>query len=88
MFAPLIGMAALSALIAALLGWGTARRYGQRRALAVPVLAVAASAVNLWRASGLEPSDAMEKIALAMAFAGPSVAGALLGIALARPRQR
>ncbi len=88
MLAPLIGMAAISALIAALVGWAVARRYGQRRALAVPVLAVAASAVTIWRAAGLDPADALEKIALAMAFAGPSVAGALLGLVLARPRGR
>ncbi len=88
MYGPLIGMAALSALVAALLAWGVARRYGRGRALVVPVLAVVVSAVTIWRATGLEPSDGMAKIALAMAFAGPAVAGALLGLALARVGRR
>lgn len=88
MFAPLIGMAAVSALIASLLTWGVARRYGRSRAAVIPLLAALVSAFTIWRATGMDPSNAMEKIAAAMAFAGPSVAGALLGLVLARSQRR
>lgn len=73
-----LGMALLSALIT----WAAARRYGRVRALVVPVLALVAVAVLVLRAHGLVASDAMRMTAFAMVFAGPAVAGGLLGLVL------
>jgi cytochrome bd-type quinol oxidase subunit 1 len=83
MHGPLIAMAGFAALIAAVLGWAMARRYGRRRALVVPVLAVAAGVVSVLRAGGLDPSDMIMRAAFAMGFAGPAVAGSLVGLVLA-----
>ena len=47
MYMPLILMAGIAALIAGLLTFAMARRYGRRRALIVPVLAVAGALVGL-----------------------------------------
>ena len=88
MYLPLIVMAGIAALIAGLVAWAMARRYGRRRALVVPVLAVAASIVSLVRAGGLEDTDMLARAAFAMGFAGPAVVGALVGLALARPKDR
>lgn len=84
MYTPLIVLAGIAALIAAVLTFAMARRYGRRRALVVPVLAVVASVVSVVRAGGMEDTDALARAALAMGFAGPAVAGALVGLALAR----
>lgn len=88
MYLPLIMMAGIVALIAGALAWAMAWRYGRRRALIVPVLAVAASVVSVVRASGMEDTDMLVRVAFAMGFAGPAVAGALVGLALARPKDR
>lgn len=88
MYTPLIAMAGIAALIAGVLAWAVARRYGRRRALIVPVLAVAASIVSVVRAGGMDGTDALARAAFAMGFAGPSVAGALVGLALARRKDQ
>jgi hypothetical protein len=87
MLGPVIGIAGAAALLAMALGWLMARRYGPRRAMVVPVLAVAASALSVCRASGLDPGEAMGRAAMVMAFAGPAVLGGLIGIRLARPKR-
>jgi hypothetical protein len=88
MFTPLIVMAGISALVAGVLAWAMALRYGRRRALVVPVLAILASIVSVVRAGGLDDTDALARAAIALGFAGPAVAGALIGLVLARPRER
>ncbi len=79
-------MAAISTLLAGVLGWAFARRYGRRRALAVPLLALVSTAILMWRVYGLEVPDAMVAVAVIVAVAGPAVAGALVGIALGARR--
>jgi uncharacterized membrane protein YfcA len=83
MYGPLIAMAGIAALIAAVVGWAIARRYGRRLALVVPVLAVVAAMISVARAGGSDPDDMTVRVALAFAFVGPSVAGALAGLLLA-----
>ncbi|MFN6924864.1 MAG: hypothetical protein ACK4P8_04375 [Tabrizicola sp.] len=75
-------------LLSALLTWAAAWRYGRRRALVVPVLALVAVAVLALRAQGLDAGQATQTIAFAMVFAGPAVAGALLGLGLSAFVQR
>jgi hypothetical protein len=88
MYLPLILMAGVAALIAGLVAWAMALRYGRRRALVVPVLAMAASVVSVVRAVGFEDTDMLVRVAFAMGFTGPAVAGALVGLALARTKDR
>lgn len=88
MYTPLIAMAGVAALIAGALSWAMARRYGRRRALVVPLLAVVAAVISVARASGLDDTDGFARVVIAMGFAGPAVAGALVGLALARTRDR
>jgi phosphotransferase system glucose/maltose/N-acetylglucosamine-specific IIC component len=83
MLLSLIVMAAVAALFAAVVAWAMARRYGRRRALVVPVLAILAALFTVVRAVALEEGDAILRVSLAMGFAGPAVAGALAGLVLA-----
>ncbi|WP_135450225.1 MULTISPECIES: hypothetical protein [Tabrizicola] len=83
-FALGLGMTFLSALLT----WVAAWRYGRRRALVVPVLALVAVAVLALRGQGLDAGQATQTIAFAMVFAGPAVAGALLGLGLSALAQR
>ena len=83
MYISLIAISASAALFAAVMAWGMARRYGRRRALVVPVLAVLAAVFTVVRAGTLGEGDAFMRASLAMGFAGPAVAGALVGLALA-----
>jgi hypothetical protein len=83
MYTSLIAMAAAAALFAAVVAWAMARRYGRRRAMVVPVLAILAAVLSVARAGGMGDGDALPRVALAMGFAGPAVAGALVGLALA-----
>jgi hypothetical protein len=83
MVTPLIAMSAVAALFGAVAAWAMARRYGRRRALVVPVLAVVAALITVVRAGMLGEGDVVMRVALAMGFAGPAVAGALVGLALA-----
>jgi hypothetical protein len=80
----LLAVAVVSGLMAGLVGWLMARRYGPRRALVAPVLVLAAVVFSVWRAGMIHPEDAMGRVAFGMTFAGPAVLGAVLGIALAR----
>jgi 4-amino-4-deoxy-L-arabinose transferase-like glycosyltransferase len=88
MFLPLIVMAGIATLIAGVVGWAMALRYGRRRALVVPVLVLLAAVLSVLRASGLDPDNLLPRVAHALGFAGPAVAGALVGLALARPKER
>jgi hypothetical protein len=76
----------VSALVGLVVGWLVAWRYGRRRALVVPVLAMVVAVVNVFRGAGLDAPEALARVAFATAFAGPSVAGALVGILLVRRR--
>jgi hypothetical protein len=79
----MIAVAGVAAVIGGVIAWAMAWRYGRRRALVVPVLAVLAAVVMVVRGAGPDPSEMLGRLAIAAAFAGPAVAGALLGIALA-----
>jgi Na+/alanine symporter len=72
------GLAA--AVLAGVITWGVARRYGRRRALLVPMLAMIATLLAIWRANAMGTADAMAISAAAFIFGGPAVAGALLGL--------
>jgi glucose-6-phosphate-specific signal transduction histidine kinase len=88
MYGPVVAMGLGTALLAALIGWGMAARYGWRRALAVPVLAVVAMAITLWRASFLNLNDGIEAEAAGLVLVVPVLVGAFLGIALAARRRK
>ena len=88
MYTPLIVMAGIVALIAGVVAWAMTQRYGRERTMVVPVLAVAAAGLSVFRAGGPDPGDALARVVLAMAFAGPAVAGALVGLVLARSSGR
>lgn len=83
MYTYLIAIAVTVALFASVVAWAMARRYGRRRAMVVPVLAVLAAVASVVRAGGLDDGDVVSRVALAMGFAGPAVAGALAGLVLA-----
>jgi hypothetical protein len=88
MYWPLVVMGLGTALLAALIGWGMTARYGWQRALAVPVLALVALAITLWRASFLDLTDGIEAEAAGLAIAAPVLVGAFLGIVLAARRRK
>jgi glucose-6-phosphate-specific signal transduction histidine kinase len=88
MYWPLVVMGLGTALLAALIGWGMAARYGWQRALAVPVLALVALAITLWRASFLDLTDGIEAEVAGLAIAAPVLVGAFLGIVLAARRRK
>lgn len=77
-----------AALVAGLIGWGMARRYGWQRALVVPLLALLALVIILWRAGAMNFHDGIGLVAAAVVFAAPTLVGALLGIVLASRRGR
>ncbi len=76
-----------AAVLSALLTWAAARRYGRSRGLLIPVLAMLAVAVQLWRSTGTAGHDPLWAAIVALIFAGPAVAGGLLGLALAGRRK-
>jgi hypothetical protein len=78
-----LGTAVLSGLLTGIAAW----RYGRRRAIAVPILALAAIGLLMWRGAGRGSEHAMTLGVFAMIFAGPAVAGGLLGLALAGRRK-
>ncbi len=88
MHGPLLAIGLLTVVLAALVTWAIAWRYGRSRAMIVPLLALASVAVLLWRATRMEAHHAMSLIAVAVILAAASVAGALIGVALARWRGR
>lgn len=76
-----------SLILSAGITWAVARRYGRGKALLVPFLALLAVGVMIWRAAGLDGQGAMGAIAAAKVFAGPAVAGGLLGLVLSGSRR-
>ncbi len=88
MYGHLVAMGLGAALVAGLIGWGMARRYGWQRALVVPLLAVIALAMILWRSRSMNFHDGLGLVAAAVVFAAPTLVGALLGIVLASRRGR
>lgn len=78
----------MTATVSALMTWAVARRYGARRALVVPFLALAAVGLLVWRAARLSSLDAMWITAVAVGLVGPSVAGALVALLLVRRTDR
>lgn len=78
----------MTATVSGLMTWAVARRYGARRAVVVPFLALAAVGLLVWRAARLSSLDAMWITAVAVGLVGPSVAGALLALMLVRRRDR
>ena len=84
----LIGMGLGCALLAGLIAWAVAMRHGWIRALVVPLLALVALGVILWRASFLDFHQSIGIAAVAMVFVAPTLVGAFLGIVLATRRGR
>jgi hypothetical protein len=83
---PLLAMAVIAALLGWLVTWIAAWRYGRRRALVVPILALAAVAVLVWRTGQSGGHDLMGVVPVALALGGPAVAGAMLGLVFAPGR--
>lgn len=88
MYYSLVAMALMSAALTGLVTWGIARRYGRRRALLVPLVALGAILFLLWRTDITGDQDAMLFLAFAVTQAGSSVGGALLGLLLSGRRRR
>ena len=86
MHGPLLAIGLLTTLLSALMTWAAAARYGRNRAMIVPLLALASIAALIWRASGMDMHRALTMTSVAVVLAGASVAGALIGVALARWR--
>jgi hypothetical protein len=82
----LLGLGLGTAGLTGLLTWLAAWRYGRRRAVAVPMLALAAIGLLLWRGADRGGQDATNLSALAMVFAGPAVVGGLLALSLSGRR--
>lgn len=78
----LFALGGATAVFSCLMTWGVGVRYGRRRALVIPVLAVLAVAALIWRLHGQQGFDRVSVAAIALLFAGPAVAGGLLGLAL------
>lgn len=74
----------MMAILSGGMTWAVARRYGRWWALVVPILALAAVGLMIWRASQMSSHDATGMTAVAVGLVGPSLAGALFGMALAR----
>ena len=76
-----------TALLTGALTWAAAWRYGRRRAIVVPILALAAIGLQVWRGMGRGGHDAMNLAAVALALAVPAVIGALLALVLSGRRK-
>ena len=76
-----------SAVLSGLLTWAAVWRYGRRRAIAVPITALVAIGVLMWRGAERGGHEAVVLSAYALTFAGPAVAGALLALMLAGRRK-
>lgn len=84
----LLGLGLGSALLTAVMTWAVARRYGRRRALVVPILALVAVGLMVGRAGMADPEAAVQALSAAAMLGGPAVAGGFLGLALSgRPRR-
>jgi len=88
MVGPFAGIGIAGALVAAVIAWGVARRYGWRVGLIVPLLALVSLIAVLWQARMLSLADSFALAATALTVVGPTLAGALLGLVLAAKRKR
>jgi ABC-type nitrate/sulfonate/bicarbonate transport system permease component len=78
----------VTALFAAVICYALTRRYGWKAALSLPLLALVATVAMLWQEGHLESAGGMTLVTFVIAFAGPTLLGALIGIAVARLRPR
>ena len=88
MYGHLLALSLAAALLAGVLTWAAALRYGRKLALMVPGMALLALVVMLWRAGMLTFHDGFGIAAAAVVFAAPALVGALLGIWIAGRRGR
>lgn len=88
MLGPLAGTSIAGALVAGVITWAVARRYGWRVGLIVPLLALLALIAILSQARMLSLSDSFALAATALTIVGPTLVGALLGLVLAATRKR
>ena len=84
MMSPLVLRASVNAVIAVVLAYALTRRYGWKPALGLPLAALAAIIAVLWQTEGAGLREGLRLAAQILLFASPTLAGALLGIALAR----
>lgn len=84
MITPLILLASVNAVIAAVIAYALTRRHGWKPALGLPLAALAAIIAILWQSEDASVGEGLHLAAQIMLFASPTLAGALLGIALAR----
>lgn len=87
MLGPLTGIGVAGGLIAGVIAWMVASRYGWRVGLIVPLLALVSLLGVLWQGRMLSLADSFSLAATAMTVAGPTLVGALLGIVLAARRK-
>lgn len=76
-------MGGATVLVAGVVSFAVARRYGWGAALALPVLALAAFLGMQWQEQGLGLSDGLRVMGGSLVFAAPVLLGALAGIVLA-----
>lgn len=87
MYGFLIATGGATVLVAGVVSYATARRYGRGAALAVPVLALVAMLGMQWQRQELEWGEGAGLLLPSLIFAGPVLLGALAGIALAGLRR-
>lgn len=87
MYGFLIATGGATVLVAAVVSYATARRYGWGAALALPVLALVAMLGMQWQRQGLDWGEGAGILLPALIFAGPVLLGALAGVALAGLRR-
>jgi NADH:ubiquinone oxidoreductase subunit K len=83
----LAGLALVAAGLTGLFTWGVARRYGRRRALLVPLLALGAILFLMARSGTSGVGQGQLLAAFAVTLAGAAVAGGLVGLLFAPPRR-
>lgn len=88
MVGPMAGVGITGALVAGVIAWAVARRYGWRVGLIVPLLALVSLLTILAQARLLSMNDSLTLAATALTVVGPTLAGALLGLVLAGTRKR
>jgi phosphotransferase system glucose/maltose/N-acetylglucosamine-specific IIC component len=84
LLAYLVAMGLATAALTALLTWLAGWRYGRRRAIVVPILALVALGILMVRVAGEGGASAMDFGAFGMIYAGPVIAGGLVGLVLSR----
>jgi hypothetical protein len=80
----LVGLALMAAALTGLFSWLAALRYGRWRAILVPLMALGGILFVIGRSGISGTGDGQTLAAFAVAMAGSSVAGALLGLHFAR----